>query len=326
MISVITGEDFFSKNLAIEAFLKKALGESINDPMAYKTIYATDPQIPSVAEAIIEACDTVSMFSEEQTVILRQADELKESENKLLAEWLSRNPDCSLLMEFKSLKATSTIGKALKAIKLKAETFDLPKDYKLPEWIMENCKKHFNKNIDRNACAYIAEAIGNDTWKIMSELKNILFLNPNIPAFSENIVKSFIVPTRKMQAFEINKFFGDRNPEAYVKKLHELIEEQKIEPIVIVSQLFNYAVQLLHIATMLEQNMRGEDIAKALHVNEYIFLKLNNEPRKAMNWGKPLLCRLIKRLAELDYEFKSDKYPTKTTQELALAALVIPPR
>ena len=87
MISVITGEDFFSKNLAIEAFLKKALGESINDPMAYKTIYATDPQIPSVAEAIIEACDTVSMFSEEQTVILRQADELKESENKLLAAW-----------------------------------------------------------------------------------------------------------------------------------------------------------------------------------------------------------------------------------------------
>ena len=86
------------------------------------------------------------------------------------------------------------------------KTFDLPKDYKLPDWIMENCKKHFNKNIDRNACAYIAEAIGNDTWKIMSELKNILFLNPNIPSFSENIVKSFIVPTRKMQAFEINKF------------------------------------------------------------------------------------------------------------------------
>ena len=85
MIVALIGNDEFSKEKRIEKFLQDTLGDRKDDPMARQILFATDPNIASIAESVITACDSVSMFSPEQTVVVvRKADELKADDTREL--------------------------------------------------------------------------------------------------------------------------------------------------------------------------------------------------------------------------------------------------
>lgn len=327
MIVALDGEDLYSKGEEIKAFLKKTLGDRVDDPMASAIIYATDPQIPSIAEAVIEACDTVSMFAEEQVVVLRQADSLKVSDQKIIADWLSTKPECTLLIEATSFKSKCThISSALKKIKVSIQNFPLPKPWEIEKWITNLCYTRWNKRIESPATHYLADALGEDTANIVSELEKILMSHPEISSFTEDILHENIVSQRTLKPNEIQMPFGERNPQQYVQKLHELIEAPKIGATPIIYELYNYATKLLHVNAMLDKGIPEKEIAEKLGINHYVFFIKGNITRHARNWKTPILIRLLKRLAEIDLEIKSGKHPTRISQELALAALVIPPR
>ena len=63
MITAIIGEDQFTKDKCIERFLEDALGDLKDDPMSRQILFATDSNIPSIADAVITACDSVSIPS-----------------------------------------------------------------------------------------------------------------------------------------------------------------------------------------------------------------------------------------------------------------------
>ena len=69
--------------------------------------------------------------------------------------------------------------------------------------------------------------------------------------------------------------------------------------------------------------MSPKDAAAEMGKNDFIYNVKGKAPECARRWGKPLLCRVIRRLADLDYEIKSGQCSTKIAQELALAALVV---
>ncbi len=326
MITALIGSDLFSKNQEIDSFLEKALGNRKDDPLARKILYATDSNIPSIANEVIESCDTVSLFADVQTVVVRRAEALKAADATALAKWLKTGPDCSLLFEFEKLLATSELYKALKSAGANIQKYEVPKPWEMEKWIENLCRTKFNKPIEPGACTYLADAIGSDTACIATELEKVQLFAPDAPNFSETLVRQIIVPQREISPFEIKDSFGDRNARAYVVKLHELMTDRNVEGVQIVSALFKYAVQLLHTSQMLDKGMAPSDIAKELGINDFIFTKKNNEPKRARNWGTPVLCRVIKRLAELDYDFKNGKITSKISQELALSTLVIPPR
>ncbi len=328
MIVALVGSDLFSKNQKIDSFLASTLGARKDDPLARKILYATDTNIPSIASEIMQSCDSIDMFamSDSQTVVVRRADAMKAADTKALAKWLEGKPDCSLLLEFEKLLLTSELGKALKKAGADIQKFEVPKPWEMEKWILDLCRSHFGKNIEPGACRYLADAIGTDTACVAAELEKVQLFAPEAPAFTEELVRNIIVPQREMSPYEIKDSFGDRDARAYVLKLHELMVDRNVEGVQIVSTLFSYAVQLLHTSSMLDKGMSPSEIAKELGINEFIFTKKNNEPKRARNWGTPLLCRLIKRLAELDYDFKNGKITSKIAQELALSTLVIPPR
>lgn len=328
MIVALVGSDLFSKNQEIDKFLTNALGNRKDDPLARKILYANDTNIPSIASEIMQSCDSIDMFamSDSQTVVVRRAEAMKATDTKALAQWLCQKPDCSLLLEFEKLLLTSELGKALKKAGAEIQKFEVPKPWEMEGWIQGLCQNKFHKGIEPGACRYVADAIGTDTACVATELEKVQLFAPDAPAFTEELVRTIIVPQREMSPFEIKDSFGDRNAKAYVVKLHELMVDRSVDGIQIVSTLFGYAVQLLHTSMMLDKGVAPSEIAKELGINEFIFVKKNNEPKRARNWGTPLLCRLIKRLAELDYDFKNGKITSKIAQELALSTLVIPPR
>ena len=77
MIVVLIGDSDFEKERLIGQFLEKTLGDRKDDPLARKILFANDSNLPSVADAVIEACDSCSLFASEQTVVVRKAESLK---------------------------------------------------------------------------------------------------------------------------------------------------------------------------------------------------------------------------------------------------------
>ena len=321
MIIAAIGEDEFSKEKRIERFLEETLGDLKDDPMSRTILFATDPDIPSVVDAVFTACESVSMFSSEQVVVVRKCEVLKADEMKSLAKWLSHKPSCKLLLEFSKLDARGELFKALKTAGT-IEKYDVPKQYKMAEWIAAAIPSHFKKAIDPEASNYLAEALGTDTKLVCEEVDKILLFAPDAPKITLDLVKTMVVPQRELVAYEIQESFGKRDPKEYTRKLNEMLNNG-VNAVQIVASLYSYTLDLLNTASLSAKGMSPKDIATKLGKNDFIFNIKGKAPENARRWGKPLLCRVLRRLADLDYEIKSGKCSTRIAQELALAALVV---
>lgn len=320
MILSLIGGDLFSKERRIEAFLSETLKELKDDPLSKQILYATDTNI-AIVDKVMESCASVSMFSPEQAIVVRRAEALKAADMHTLADWLNTNPSGSLLFEFEKLAATTDLYKALKKCAT-IEKYELPKPWEMEKWISNLAITHFNKAIDPLACRYLSEAIGTDTALIAAEMEKIILFAPTCKEISLELVKTMVVPQREIQAFEIRESFGNRDASAFVRKTKELLDNG-VTGIQIASALYHYSVRLLHVNSLLEQGMPPKEIAKKLGANEYLFCIKENEPQRAKKWNKKLLCRIIKRLADLDFEIKSGQCSSRMSQELALAALIV---
>ena len=321
MILALIGKDQFSKDKQTDKFLTDALGDRKNDPLSKQIVYASDTNIPSVAGLIMESCGAVSMFAPEQAVVVRNADAMKAEESKALARWLKDAPDCKLLLDFDELRANSELYKILQKVG-KIEKYEEPKQYKMQEWISSQIPKFFGKPIEPAASQYLADALGTDTKLVCEEVGKALIYAPDSASITYDLVKTMITPRREIPPYEILNFFGMRDSVGYVRKLHEILYGNKnTDAIAIVNALYSHAVDLLNFM-MLSPKMGAEEAAKALGKNYFLFCKQGNAPECCRRWGKPLLCRVIRRLADLNYEFKSSSW-TVTSQELALAALVV---
>ena len=324
MILALIGKDQFSKDKQVDKFLTDALGDRKNDPLSKQIVYASDTNIPSVAGLIMESCGAVSMFAPEQAVVVRNADAMKADESKALARWLKDAPDCKLLLDFDELRATSELYKILQKVG-KIEKYEEPKQYKMQEWIASNVPDHFGKPIEPAASQYLADALGTDTKLVCEELEKVLTYDPDCAKFTYDLVKTMIMPRREIPPYEILNFFGMRDAVGFTRKLHDFLynnSSKNADAISLVNALYSHSIDLLNFMSLTAKKMSAEDAAKALGKNYFLFCKQGNAAECCRRWGKPLLCRVIRRLADLNYEFKSSSW-TVTSQELALAALVV---
>ena len=303
MFVTLIGKDQFSKDKRIEKFLSETLGDRISDPMAKQVLYATDTNIASISDVIIEACDSVSMFSPEQVIVVRKAEALKTDDMKALAKWLPHAASGKLLFDFETLLASSELYKALAKVG-KVEKFDVPKQYEMADWISAVVPTHFSKAIEPAASQYLAEALGNDTKLVSEEVEKIILYAPDCKKITLDLVKTMVVSQRDIPTYEIEGFFG-------------------IDAIRISNTLYNYALSLLNYGSLTAKGVSPEEAAKKIGKNYYMFVKKGQAAECCRRWRKPLLVRVLRRLADLNYEIKSGKCPTRMSQELALAALVV---
>ena len=316
MFVTLIGKDQFSKDKRIEKFLSETLGDRISDPMAKQVLYATDTNIASISDVIIEACDSVSMFSPEQVIVVRKAEALKTDDMKALAKWLPHAASGKLLFDFETLLASSELYKALAKVG-KVEKFDVPKQYEMADWISAVIPTHFNKAIEPAASQF-----GNDTKLVSEEVEKIILYAPDCKKITLDLVKTMVVSQRDIPTYEIEGFFGMQNAKAYVQKLNELLNSG-VDAIRISNTLYNYALSLLNYGSLTAKGISPEEAAKKIGKNYYMFVKKGQAAECCRRWRKPLLVRVLRRLADLNYEIKSGKCPTRMSQELALAALVV---
>jgi len=323
MLLALVGLDEFAKDERINEFLK----ESLKDGSQSKVFFVSDYLKDGISlTADIATALTPSFFEPAASVVVRHCELLTADEHRRLAEFIGKNFQGNLALDFSELDKRCVLWKLLEKTK-SGEIFDPPSKYgdAVQKWITVHVQKYFQKKIDSQAAQYMADAIGADTKRIHGEIKKFFLYDPNIQEINMQHCALFIQQNREVPAFELQESFGFRNMQAFLPKFRRILaEEGEAAFMPIVAVLRNHALTLLHIQTMRAKRIPDYDIiSKTLPPKQSFLYHKNRLPEQSSRWGLGSLQKAILRLDELSYARKIGFYGDLPSFELAVCSLML---
>lgn len=208
------------------------------------------------------------MMAEYQVIIVKEAQDLSRSIEKLVDYAKHPQPSTILVLnyKYKSIDRRKSLYKTLNKIGVVYESKKLYEN-KVPDWIRQVLaqKKY---SIVPKASQMLVEFLGTDLSKINNELNKLQIILPQGTQISPAHIEENIGISKDFNNFELRKAIGERN----LKKAYQIVqyfaENPKDNPMVVtVSLLFAYFSQLLQLHGLSDKSPRN--VASKLHINPY---------------------------------------------------------
>ncbi|WP_417871364.1 DNA polymerase III subunit delta [Winogradskyella sp.] len=279
--------DFIEDNLLDEA--EKGFNQMV--------LYGRDVTI----DDIVSNAKRYPMMAERQVVIVKEAQDLSRTIEKLSSYAENPQPTTVLVVNYKYKKIDKR--KALyKAInKNGSVVFESKKlyDNQVPDWIRRVLKGH-GYDISPKAAQMLVEFLGTDLSKVNNELDKLKIVLPKGTQITPEHIEENIGISKDFNNFELRKAVGERN----IVKAHQIAkyfaDNPKDNPMVVtVALLFNFFSQLLHLHGMTDKNPRS--VASALRVNPYF---VNEYLTAARNYPMKKVSAVVALLREFDVKSK----------------------
>lgn len=245
-------------------------------------LYGRDVSI----EDIVSTAKRYPMMAERQVVIVKEAQELSRTIDKI--ESYVENPMPSTVLVF--CYKYKTLDKRKKATKLLAKNgivYESKKLYEnqVGEWIKRVLagKKY---TIEPKASAMLVEFLGTDLSKINNELEKLQIILPAGSIISAKDIEENIGFSKDYNVFELRKAIGERNQLKAYKIAENFAQNPKDNPLVMTTGLvFGFFIQLLKYHGLKDKNPKN--VASVLGVNPF-FLKdydvaLKNYPMRKVS-------------------------------------------
>ena len=279
--------DFIEDNVLDEA--EKGFNQMV--------LYGRDVSI----DDIVSNAKRYPMMAERQVVIVKEAQDLSRTIEKLASYAENPQPTTVLVINYKYKKIDKR--KALyKAInKNGGVVFESKKlyDNQIPDWIRRVLKGQ-GYDISPKAAQMLTEFLGTDLSKVNNELNKLKIVLPKGTQITPEHIEDNIGISKDFNNFELLKAVGERN----VVKAHQIAkyfgDNPKDNPMVVtVSLLFSFFSQLLHLHGMHDKSPRS--VASALGVNPYF---VNEYLTAARNYPMKKVSSVISLLREFDVKSK----------------------
>ncbi|WP_369995243.1 DNA polymerase III subunit delta [Winogradskyella sp.] len=279
--------DFIEDNLLDEA--EKGFNQMV--------LYGRDVSI----DDIVSNAKRYPMMAERQVVIVKEAQELSRTIEKLATYAENPQPTTVLVINYKYKKIDKR--KALyKAINKKGGVvFESKKlyDNQVPDWIRRVLKGQ-GYDISPKAAQMLVEFLGTDLSKVNNELDKLKIVLPEGTQITPEHIEENIGISKDFNNFELRKAVGARD----IVKAHQIAkyfgDNPKDNPMVVtVSLLFSFFSQLLHLHGMHDKSPRN--VASALRVNPYF---VNEYLTAARNYPMKKVSSIISLLREFDVKGK----------------------
>ncbi len=259
-------------------------------------LYGRDVSI----EDVISTCKRYPMMADRQVVIVREAQDLAKTIDKI--ESYAENPTPTTVLVFcykyKTLDKRKKVTKLLEKNGLVYESKKLY-DNQVGEWIKRVLSgKGFT--IEPKASAMLVEFLGTDLSKINNELEKLQIVLPKGSVISAKHIEENIGFSKDYNVFELRKALGEKNQLKAYKIAQYFSENPKDNPLVMTTSLvFGFFVQLLQYHGLKDKNPKN--VAAVLKVNPY-FLKdydvaLRNYPMKKVS-------QIVATLRDIDVKSK----------------------
>ncbi len=260
------------------------------------TLYGRDVSV----DEIVSNAKRYPMMAERQVVIVKEAQDLSRTIDKLEAYVKNPQPTTVLVINYKYKKLDKRKA-VYKAIKKSGVVFESKKlyDNQIPEWIRRVLSGQ-NYTITPKASQMLVEFLGTDLSKITNELNKLKIILPEGTQITPEHIEKNIGISKDYNNFELRKAIGYRDTVRAFKIINYFGENPKDNPMVVtVSLLFNFFSQLLHLHGLHDKNPRS--VASALKVNPYFVQEYIDAAR---NFPMKKVSGVIATLREFDVRSK----------------------
>lgn len=259
-------------------------------------LYGRDVSI----EDIVGHAKRYPMMAEYQVVIVKEAQDLSRTIEKLVSYAENPQPTTILVLNYKYKKLDKR--KALyKAIKKVGVVYESKKFYEnqVGDWIRRVLSPK-NYTITPKAAQMLVEFLGTDLSKLNNELEKLQIILPKGSQITPEIIEENIGISKDFNNFELRKAIGNKN----AVKAHQIVnyfaDNPKDNPMVVtVSLLFNFFSQLLHFHGLKDKSPRS--VASALKVSPYF---VNEYITAARNYPMRKVSAVISILRDFDVRSK----------------------
>lgn len=265
---------------------------------------------------IISAAKRYPMMSEKQVLIVKEAQDLSRSIEKLVSYAENVQPTTVLVINYKYKKLDKR-KKLYKAIDKVGVLFDSKKlyDNQVADWIRRVLSGK-NFKIEPKAAQMLVEFLGTDLSKIANELKKLMLILPKETIITDHHIEENIGISKDFNNFELLKAIGSVNVVKANRIINYFVENPKNNPTVMtISLLNNFFTKLLLFHGL--QDKSKSSVSKSLGVGFYF---VDDYFLAAKNYTMRKVAKVIGYLRDADV--KSKGVGASQTQEDILKELI----
>ena len=267
-------------------------------------------------EDIVGAAKRYPMMAEKQVLIVKEAQDLSRSIEKLVSYAENPQPTTVLVLnyKYKKLDKRKKLHKAVAKTGLVYESKKLY-DNQVSDWIRRvlSGKKY---QIDPKAALMLVEFLGTDLSKIANELDKLMLVLPKETIITDAHIEENIGISKDFNNFELMKAIGEKNVLKANRIINYFVENPKKNPTVMTISLLNGFFTKLLLFHGLKDKSKNS-VAKTLGVSTYFvdeyFLAARNFPMRKV-------AQVIAALRDADV--KSKGVGANQTQEDILKELL----
>jgi len=281
---------------AISSYIEKNVLAEEEKGFNQMVLYGRDVTI----EDIVSKAKRYPMMAEKQVVLVKEAQDLSRTIDKLEAYAANPQPTTVLVICYKYKKLDKR-KKLYKTIDKAGVLFESKKlyDNQVPDWIRRvlASKKY---TISQKAAQMLVEFLGTDLGKINNELEKLQLVLPSGTEISPKHIEENIGISKDCNNFELRKSVGERDILKANKIINYFAQNPKDNPTVVtVSLLYNFFSQLLQYHALGDKSQFS--VAKALKINPF-FVKEYQAAGK--NFPMRKVSQVVALLREADLKSK----------------------
>ena len=254
----------------------------------------------TTVEDIIGAAKRYPMMAEKQVIIVKEAQDLSRTIEKLEPYAAQPQPTTVLVLCYKYKKLDKR-KKLHKNIQSTGVIFESKKLYEneIPTWIARVLKSK-NYHIEHKASQMLVEFLGTELSKISNELNKLMLILPENSTITDKHIEENIGISKDFNNFELRKAIGDKNVVKANRIINYFADNPKNNPIVVtIALIHSFFTQLLLFHGLKDKSKKG--VAQSLKVSIYF---VDDYFRAAKNYPMRKVAQIISYTREADVKSK----------------------
>ncbi len=270
-------------------------------------------------EEVISNAKRYPMMSERQVIIVREAQHLSRTIEKL-STYIEQPQQSTVLVFCYKLARLDKRKKLYKLLQQSdAVIFDSKKLYEnqVADWIRKMLRGK-GYAISHKAAALLVEFLGTDLSRINNELEKLQLVLPKNSEITPETIEKHIGISKDYNNFELRKAIGEQDFLRATKIMRYFARNPKENPFVVtISLLHNFFSQLLQYHGM--QDHSPKNVSSTLRINPYFVSEIQTAAR---NYPMKKVSKIVSNLREMDLKGKGVGASNLSQEDLLKELLV----
>lgn len=278
-VCFLYGEEQFLVDRAVHMLLERAIDPALKD-FNFNVYFGNE----SKGVDIIDAAQTLPMFSERRAVLVKRAEQLKADALEVMLPYI-KNPAPGTCLLLTGTKIDQR-KKFFQEFKKHGELVEYKRFYdnKLSGFIQGEAVAQ-GKPIETAAAELLSALIGNNLQELSSQIEKLVVYAGTKQRITVDDIRTMASSSKAFTAFELAKFLGLRDLPNSVRSLDALFLNGEEAPMMI-GALTRHFRQLWRVRELLDKKVPPADIGRELSINPFflgeIVTQARNFPRREL--------------------------------------------